>query len=130
MNKKQVEKYLKMYPEIDEEILRLKGDLEYYESEKGKYKNNTFMPEEGKKEMIDHLNSLHAECMRELCEVMRAKQMIQRGLRHATELQQMIIQKRFWVKIPLKWEDIASGMNYHRTYVERQYKSFLEALSV
>jgi hypothetical protein len=129
MEKKQMEKYLKMYPEIDREIERLKGNLEYYAAEKEKYQKKD-MPEDSKNEMIEHIDRMHAASTRELCELMEAKHIIQRGLRQATDIQHNIVKQRCWQDRPLRWEDIANGMNYHRTYVEKQYKIFLEAISV
>ncbi|MFA5322142.1 MAG: hypothetical protein WC373_05655 [Smithella sp.] len=128
MDKQQVEKYLRMYPEIDEEIERLQGNLEYYKSEKEKYRKK-LMPEDEKKSMLDTMCDAYKETLVELQDIMVAKRAIERALNAATPLQRTIIKFRFWQKKRVLWAEVAEEINYHAKHIERAYGEFVKLVT-
>lgn len=128
MNKKQVEKYLMLYPEIDREIERLQNDLEYYASEKDKYQKKA-IPEENRKSMIEIIDKAYHDTLSELQELIQAKQKIRKILNTATPLQRKIIEFRFWQNQRVKWTAVADEVNYHPKSVERIYGELVKLVT-
>lgn len=76
MDRKTMEKYLTMYPDIDKEIKRLQDNLDYYATEEEKY-HAMEIPEKQKKIMLQIIKGAYASCTKELQEIIKAKHVIE-----------------------------------------------------
>lgn len=128
MDKKQMEKYLKMYPEIDREIERLQGNLEYYASERERYQK-AVIPEKERESMIKTIDRAYRGTASELHEAIQARRTIEMALNAATPFQRTIIEFRFWQKRRVLWADVAEQFNYHQKSIERIYGDFVKLVT-
>jgi DNA-directed RNA polymerase sigma subunit (sigma70/sigma32) len=129
MDRKQMERYLKMYPELDNELERLQGDLKYYAAEKMKYQSMK-LPEEQKKNMLQTIEGACAACAKEIQEVMKARFAIERTFRDISPLQKEIIQRRFWSSKgrPDTWEMLGDKLCFHPVYLKRLFKDVMDRI--
>ncbi len=129
MDRKVIERYLKMYPELDKELERLQGDLDYYAAEKEKYQGME-LPEEQKKSMLQTIEAACASCAKDIQEVMKARFSIERAFRDISPLQKEIIQQRFWSSKdrPDTWETIGDKLRFHPVYLKRLFKDVMDRI--
>jgi len=129
MDRKAMERYLKMYPVMDKELERLQNDIDYYIAEKEKYQGMK-LPEEQKKSMIQTIEAACTSCTKEIQEIMKARLVIERTFRDISPLQKEIIQRRFWCskERPDTWETISDRLSYHPTYLKRLFKDVMVRL--
>lgn len=129
MDRKAMERYLKMYPELDKELERLQGDLDYYAAETKKYQSME-IPGEQKKSMLQTIEAACASCTKEIQEVMKAKFSIERAFRDISPLQKEIIQQRFWSSkgMPDTWETIGDKLCFHPGHLKRLFKDVMDRI--
>lgn len=129
MERKVMERYLRMYPELDKELERLQADLEFYAAEKTKYQDMT-LPEEQKKSMLQTIDAACDSCTKDIREVMIARFAIERTFRDISPLQKEIIQQRFWSSKgrPDTWEAISDKLRFHPVYLKRLFKDVMDRL--
>jgi hypothetical protein len=129
MDRKVMERYLKMYPELDKELERLHGDLNYYVDEKAKYQGMK-LPEEQKENMLQTIEGACASCTKEIQEVMKARFAIERTFRDISPLQKEIIQQRFWSSKGRldTWEMLGDKLCFHPVYLKRLFKDVMDRI--
>ncbi len=120
MNKKQLEKYLAIYPKIDIRISDLENELKDILKKIEKYKNSNI----DATSILKALRTAYDSCQEELEETITAKSTIRDALRKATPTQRDIIEYRFWQCKRITWADVAEEFNYHVKSVERLYGNF------
>ncbi len=129
MDRKVMERYLKMYSEIDKELERLQVDLDYYAAEKVKY-HCMELPEEQKKSMLQTIEAACASCTNDIQEVIEARLAIARAFRDISPLQKEIIQQRFWSlkDRPDTWEMIGDNLCFHPGHLKRLFKDVMDRI--
>lgn len=134
MDRKTLEEYLKIYPEIDEEIQRTENEIERLKTVIQDYQAidlNKF-PE------VDHVitgvinaaNSAlryHTERLRMLHET---KAKMEKAFTKLSFEQRKIIELRHWngQYRPTKWKEVAKRLNYHEKSVERLYRGIIDLI--
>ena len=129
MDEKLIEKYLKIYPKIKEEINRL--DSEYFDILKRREEcEKTSMPAECKKGMLETIDAVLDDCSKELRNAFATKLSIDREFMWFNEKEKKVIELRFWNDqlYPTEWSEVAKVMNFHRSYVERIYRKALNKI--
>lgn len=129
MDKKLIEKYLKLYPRIDEEINSLKDDVAYFESEKTKYADQKVLGQEytDMDNMFMSIKEGLEEKQKLLCEHIMARISISRALSGTNTRQKKVIELRFWNKKDLlKWDEIAGKMEISKRQAEYLYSDFID----
>lgn len=129
MDRKTMEKYLKLYPEIDSEIEKRKEELKFYQSQRERIINLN-MSKEYTDSLLENINTAFSSCANELQEMIEAKIKIDRALNIISPVQKEIIKCRFWKAKgrPTPWEDVADELCYHRVHVLRLYKDALNKM--
>lgn len=132
MDRKTLEQYLKIYPNIDEEIRRTGDEIDRLKDVIQEYQgiNRDKFPEVEHvvENVIDAANSAlqyHTERLRLLYET---KAKFEKVITKLTPEQRKIIELRYWngQYRPTKWKDIAKKINYHEKSVERIYKGIID----
>ena len=126
MEKKQLEKYLVLYPKIDEKINNLENELNDIQEKIEKYENSDI---DVYTSMVPTLKATYDSCKAELEETMKAKMAIREALNKATPTQRDIIEHKFWRCGRRTWADVASKLNYHVKSVERLYGNFAKLVT-
>lgn len=134
MDRKTFEEYLKIYPNIDEEIERTEKEIERLKNVIREYHfqliDSHKIPEvshviEG---VIDAANSALRYHTERLNQLRIADFKIRRAFAELSLDERKIIALRFWNNsyFPAKWRDVASALKYDRCTVERKYKKIIE----
>ena len=120
MDKKLIEKYLKLYPQIDMEIKRVENDLEFYEKKKTEYKSNNQHGNRDEiiKKISDGLKQKHDQIL----ELMNIKEYISLALMRTDSKCRKIIELRLWEM--QSWDEISIAMGVSRRQTERIYQQF------
>jgi hypothetical protein len=122
MDKKTIERYLRIYPDIDKEIDRLETELNDIQEKIKKYKNssNTFSVS-----ALNTFQSAYDSCSEELCNAITARVAIRKAYYALKPTQKGIIAYRFWQNRRIRWVDVAQEFQYSRKHVEKIYAQFL-----
>jgi len=120
MDKKLIEKYLKLYPQNDMEIKRVENDLEFYEKKKTEYKSNNQHGNRDEiiKKISDGLKQKHDQIL----ELMNIKEYISLALMRTDSKCRKIIELRLWEM--QSWDEISIAMGVSRRQTERIYQQF------
>lgn len=129
MDRKAMERYLIMYPEMDAEIEKLEEELNYYQSQKNKIISMN-LPKEHTDSILEKINYGYLSCANELQEIIEAKTKIGIALNDMTATQREIIEYRFWETKgrPTPWDDVAYELCFHRVHIMRLYKDALNKM--
>ena len=128
MDKKLIEKYLKIYPQITDEIDRLDSEIKRAIDRKHICQEAS-IPEAQKKPMLESIEETFEICSMDYREAILAKCRIDREMRWLSEKQKKIIELRFWKEPELvEWSEVAKALNFHRSYVERIYRKVLREM--
>lgn len=122
MNKKKLEEYLIIYPNIDNQIDNLENELDNLLKKIEKYKNSNI----DASSILKTLQAAYVSCNEELGETIKAKAAIQKAFHKATPTQLNIIEYKFWRRRRTTWADVAEEFNYHPKSVERIYGNFMK----
>lgn len=126
MEKKQLEKYLVLYPKIDEKINNLENELKDIQEKIEKYENSDI---DTPSSILTSLRTAYDSCKAELEETIKAKTVIREALHKATPTQRDIIEHKFWQRGRRTWSEVAATLNYHVKSVERLYGSFAKLVT-
>jgi vacuolar-type H+-ATPase subunit I/STV1 len=118
MDKKEIEKYIKLYPRIDEEIKSLEDDLKFYESKKTEYEINN--PHKLRDDLIEKIDNGLSQKHDEILELMSIKEYISIALKRAGTDCRKIVDLRLWKR--RSWNEISDEMNIGNRQAERIYK--------
>ncbi len=126
MDRTTLEKYLRIFPEISNEIIRLESEISDLESAKLKF--NNYPPDEYTNSVLESIDAALESSKYDLKEIFNAKTKISRSLSTLTIKQRKIIELRFWNNqfSPRTWKEIAGALKYNHVYVQRLYKNALE----
>lgn len=129
MDRKKIEKYLRIYPHIDKEIARLENELANLKTKKEKY--NTFQIDESVNDILETIEKTSREYLSDLNELYKIKSFIPKALNRLTTIEIEIIRLRLWDEkySVAKWSDIAKAVNYHKKSAERLYRETLKKVA-
>ena len=119
MNKVTLEYYLKIYPDIDNEISNLEAEISALENSQHRYSN---FDDEYSKSILESINTALESCKNDLKEIYEAKAKIIKAMPKLSTKQKRIIKLR---TEHLTWKEIASILKYHPNHIQRIYKNTL-----
>jgi len=122
MDKKLIEKYLMMYPKIDEIIKSLEDDLKFYEFRKTEYELSN--QHKNRNDLIDRIDGGLKQKHDEILELINIKEYISMTLRRADTNCRKIVDLRLWKK--KCWDEISGEIGTSTRQAERTYKQFFE----
>lgn len=129
MNKATLEKYLKIYPKISDEISRLEFEICDLKNRKDKYR--AFDSSEFVESIVDTIEVALESCRDDLMEAYKARTKITKGLSKINDTERKIIELRFWDNArDMQWVDIASELNYHKKTVEKIYRGTIKKMLI
>ncbi len=120
MDKKEIEKYIKLYPRIDEEIKSLEDDLKFFGEKKIEYSTRNF------DDIIPEIDKGISEKKTELSNMLKAKIKISIALTNADNRCRNIIDLHFWKH--KSWDDVGSEMSISGKHAQRVFSEFLRDL--
>ena len=122
MDKKLIEKYLKLYPRIDEEIKNLEDDVDFFKTEIAEYESRSIFSRNDTENLESAKEGLQEAA--DLCfEHMKAKLAIRRAL---SIFNRQLIELHFWKSETAKWDEVAKEMGISKRTAAKMYKEFIE----
>lgn len=130
MDKKLIEKYLKNYPHIDEEIKRIESDIDYLEKKKADYEHSPVFSKYP--DILKTVNEGLIEMHELFSEAICAKQLIAEALGKMDYKQKRIIELRFWngCYFSTRWSEIGTELRLHKKTAERIYRETIKTLLI
>lgn len=132
MDRKALEEYLRIYPEIDDEIKQTENEIERLKKVIQDYQTIDYNKFHGIEHVIvgviDAANSALQYHMERLKLMHEMKAKMEKVWTKLSLEQRRIIEFRYWngQYRPTKWKDIAKKLNYHEKSVERIYKGIID----
>jgi DNA-directed RNA polymerase specialized sigma subunit len=131
MDKLIIERYLKIYPNIDEELLRIESEIKFLDERKALYLSEK-IPGWYRDSMMGTVNASYEQWQYDLNELKEAVQKICKALPKMNCIQKRVIELRFWngKETPTKWCDVAQKLSFHEKSIERIYKKIIHTVLV
>jgi hypothetical protein len=120
MDKKLIEKYLKIYPRIDEEIKSLEKDLKFYEDKKTEYEMSNLHG--NRDDIIDQINDGLKQKHDIVLELIKTKNFISMALVRTDTDCRKIIELKLWKR--KQWEEIGNEIGISIRQANRKYDQF------
>ena len=120
MDKKLIEKYLKLYPRIDEDIKKLEDDLGYYEFKKTEYEmKNQHRSRDG---MIDQIENGLKQKRDVIMNLTQVRDCVSIALVRANTECRKIIDLKLWKR--KQWDEIGDEIGISARQAKRIYNQF------
>lgn len=132
MERKVLEEYLRIYPEINEEIHRLEMNIRDLKKKKRYYESIDTDERKYIDSIIDSINEALRLSSEALEKNLAAKKMLDKSIPKMDIKRKKIIELRFWRKQyrPMKWSEVAAELNYSVKHVEKIYRKVLNDMLV
>jgi DNA-directed RNA polymerase specialized sigma subunit len=129
MEKSIIEKYLKIYPNIDEELIRIESEIKFLDERKMLYLSDK-TPQWYRDSMMETVNASYEQWQYDLNELKEAVQKICKALPKMNCIQKKVIELRFWngKEAPTKWCEVAQKLTFHEKSIERIYKKIINTV--
>jgi len=132
MDRKTLEEFIRMYPDIDKEIRRIEDEVERLQKVIQDYQSfdNSKLPDVVHviESVVDAANEALKYQKERLIQLHEAKIKFEKALAKLTPEQRAVIELRYWngQYRPTRWKEVAKYLNYHVKSVERIYKGVID----